>query len=260
MRDRARNAMILLLAAAAAACSTPRPAPPIRPTAASVRPSHEEPAAAASRPSESPAGLLLARWDADRDGRITRAEYGRGQDGFANLDRDQDGVVTRKDFGVPVQMPAELAAPFLLVRRLAGPDAESIPIGDIDESFEGVDGNQDGAIDREEFSAGRPKAQQPGAPDRFAPLLAVADADKDGRLSLAELRTWATARDKDGDGRISVRERMKPGREPKTGWFEPADREPAPAFDLPLDEGDGSLALASFRGKMPVALIFGSFT
>jgi hypothetical protein len=153
-------------------------------------------------------------------------------------------------------MPAELAAPFVLVRRFAGPDAESIAISDLAESFEALDENKDGAIDRDEFFGGK----APPGPDRFAPLLAVADENRDGRLSLKELETWARGRDKDGDGRISVRERMKPGREPKTGWFEPADREQAPAFDLPLEEGAGRIALASFRGRQPVALIFGSFT
>jgi Ca2+-binding EF-hand superfamily protein len=256
MNRRFSHLLAALGAVVLAGCSsTSRPAPaPTR----SFRPEEApKPTAAASRPSEpTPFAALLERYDRDRDGRITRAEYGRGDVAFANLDRDRDGAITAKDFEVPVQMPAELAAPFVLVRRLAGPEAESLAINDFDEAFEGVDLNGDGAIDRDEFFGGK----APPGPDRFAPLLSVADADKNGKLTLAEIKTWAAARDKDQDGRISVRERMKPGREPKTGWFEPADREPAPAFDLPLEEGAGKIALASFRKKQPVALIFGSFT
>ena len=53
---------------------------------------------------------------------------------------------------------------------------------------------------------------------------------------------------------------MKPGVDPKTGWFESAEREQAPDFTLPREEGPGTVTLSSFRGKQPVALIFGSFT
>lgn len=199
---------------------------------------------------------FLEQYDRDRDGRVTRAEYARTDASFRNLDRDQDGVVTAKDFEKPVEMPADLAAPFLIVRRFAGPDADAIAIGDLDEAFETVDLDHDGAIARNEFLGPTP----PPGPDRFAPLLAVADADKDGRLTLDELKSYALRRDKDDDGRISRRERMKPGVEPRTGWFEPADRERAPDFTLPRDEGQGRVTLSALAGRKPVALIFGSFT
>jgi len=36
--------------------------------------------------------------------------------------------------------------------------------------------------------------------------------------------------------------------------------EQAPDFSLPLQSGGGSVTLSSFRGKRPVALVFGSYT
>jgi len=49
---------------------------------------------------------LRTRYDADGDGRITRAEYSRQDAAFAHLDADRNGVITLEDFdkrwdGVP---------------------------------------------------------------------------------------------------------------------------------------------------------------
>lgn len=46
---------------------------------------------------------LRKLYDKDQDGRITRAEHGRGDLAFANLDRDKDGVLTAEDFAVRPQ-------------------------------------------------------------------------------------------------------------------------------------------------------------
>jgi EF hand len=238
----------LVLAALICSCASPRRAAPAAPVPA---------AAPAARAAElSPFERLAALHDRNGDGLVSRDEYGRTDEAFRNLDRDRNGIIDRRDFEKPVAMPADLAAPFLLVRRFAGPEADSVAIGDLDDLFAENDADKDGALDRAELAG---PESRPG-PDRIGPLLAAADADKDGRLTLAELKTWALARDKDDDGRISVRERMTPGHEPKTGWFEPAAREPAPDFTLPLEEGRGTVTLSSFRDRKPVALIFGSFT
>ena len=50
--------------------------------------------------------FLRARYDADQDGRIQRAEYQRSTEAFRRLDADSDGVVSAADFdprwdGVP---------------------------------------------------------------------------------------------------------------------------------------------------------------
>jgi hypothetical protein len=45
---------------------------------------------------------LLGQYDQDQDGKITKAEYPRGEQAFANLDRDQDGAITRDDFDLRI--------------------------------------------------------------------------------------------------------------------------------------------------------------
>lgn len=110
---------------------------------------------------------LVHQYDKDRDGRVQRAEYPRGDAAFANLDRDGDGVVTRADF-----------------------DA-------------------------------RPRSRQPRAPGR---------AD-----------------------RRSAGSRTEPLAPPAVGDL-------APDFTLPLLGMTEPVKLSSFRGKQPVALIFGSYT
>ena len=42
--------------------------------------------------------LLLSKYDADGDGRVTEKEYPRGKVHFGNLDRNRDGVLTGSDF------------------------------------------------------------------------------------------------------------------------------------------------------------------
>lgn len=202
--------------------------------------------------------FLLDSYDADHDGRISRSEYGRTDAAFANLDQDGDGAVDARDLGAPAAMPAEIAAPFLLVRRMAGSDAASIGIDELRSGFGGADADGDDALTRDEWAGTEPASAS--GPDRFAVVLSAADGDRDGRLALPELERYLAARDRDGDGRLHVRERLTPGREPPCGWFEPEERERAPDFTLPREDGSGSIALSSFRGKKPVALIFGSFT
>lgn len=62
----------------------------------------------AQRAPQDPAAIwdyLSRQYDADRDGRITPAEHGRGEQAFANLDRNRDGVITREDLAVTVRRP-----------------------------------------------------------------------------------------------------------------------------------------------------------
>ena len=106
--------------------------------------------------------FLAERYDSDRDGRISAAEYTRSARGFRQLDADGDGAVTLQDF---------------------------------DARFDGVPRQDAHELD-EEFVYGE------GGPE-------VGD--------------------------------------------------PAPDFTLPTTKG-AELALASFRGKKPVVLVFGSFT
>ena len=174
---------------------------------------------------------------ATETGRISRAEYGRSDAAFRNLDRDRSGVIDDATSRSRFRCRPTSRRPFILVRRFAGPGSRL-----------GRDRRPRRACSpkRTRMKTARSTApsssgpeSRPG-PDRFAPLLAAADADKDGKLTRSRARDLGRARDRDDDGRISVRERLTRGPEPKTGWFEPAAREQAPDFTLPLEEGPGT--------------------
>jgi Ca2+-binding EF-hand superfamily protein len=203
---------------------------------------------------------LSGRYDTDGDGRIGRAEYPRGEEAFTRLDRDRDGDVDRQDLALPSQPPAELAVPFFVVSYLAPEDADSIGPQDLAQGFERADVDRDGFLVRGEVEteANAPASVQPF--DRFGTVLAAIDLDLDQRLSLAELSGYLERRDRDGDGRVHVRERFLPGPEPAIGWIEPQAREPAPDFHLEPAGGGAPVRLSSFAGRTPVALLFGSFT
>lgn len=53
---------------------------------------------------------LLARYDADRDGKVQQAEHPRGAQAFANLDRNGDGAFDADDFRVPTPDPMTVLA------------------------------------------------------------------------------------------------------------------------------------------------------
>jgi len=73
---------------------------------------------------------LLRKYDVDRDGRIARGEYPRGDRGFDNLDRDGNGFVDRQDLGaVRVRARAVARAGETKAQRLPRP-------GDVAPDFE----------------------------------------------------------------------------------------------------------------------------
>ncbi|GAB4149047.1 MAG: hypothetical protein Fur0037_17380 [Planctomycetota bacterium] len=118
------------------------------------------------------------------------------------------------------------------------------------------------------------RRRMPSAEEVFAHLAASYDKDGDGSISRAEYprggRSFANL-DRDGDGAITLRDlksrrpaRSRPRED--AGAAEkpkplPAVGDPAPDFELPmLGMMDQKVKLSSFRGKRPVALIFGSYT
>lgn len=100
-------------------------------------------------------------------------------------------------------------------------------------------------------------------------LAARYDADHDGRITAAEYTRSARGfrqLDADGDGAVTlhdfdVRFDGVPRQDEEFVYGEggPEVGDPAPEFALPATQG-AELALASFRGKKPVVLVFGSFT
>lgn len=148
-------------------------------------------------------------------GQISRAVFLKHvEDRFARLDANRDGSVDRSEAGAP---PELAAAP-------RGPRGR----GDPNASFDRMDANRDGAISRSEYLAyrargprGRGSAAGPdgAARPRRASLgwgftgrwFDRVDADRDGRISLAEAQRAATSLfdrlDTNHDGSLSPDER-----------------------------------------------------
>jgi hypothetical protein len=89
---------------------------------------------------------LASSWDADRDGRITRAEYGRDDAHFARLDTDGDGALCEQD---------------LLARKLGAPafDVGAPPaVGELAPDFELAELSSPGRVALRSFRGVRPVA------------------------------------------------------------------------------------------------------
>ncbi|MBK8097400.1 MAG: hypothetical protein IPK26_09845 [Planctomycetes bacterium] len=71
---------------------------------------------------------LLAWYDKDQDGKITKTEYPRGERAFVNLDRNRDGVITAADFRTPRARGER--------RQAAAPQPTTPKVGDVAPDFE----------------------------------------------------------------------------------------------------------------------------
>ena len=166
---------------------------------------------------------------------------------FAKLDANHDGFITKDEIeAVHAKMDAAMAKMGDVHKRLA---ESGIMMGDRGQIFDQLDTNHDGNISRQEFMAKRPEVREervmimrdgaggPGAP--FPPMdghpgvmrmhmhmggmgmmgghmFEMADANHDGRVSLAEAQGAALAHfdkaDLNHDGKITPDERAR-GRE-----------------------------------------------
>ena len=167
----------------------------------------------------------FARLDSDRDGFISKAEADsashsrrahrtqrvemRGTAIFDRLDTNKDGIVTRLE-----------AEPFFASGQVdiahSGP-GDAQPRRDGDALVSRHDSNRDGSITRAEFEAGRAQHAQNVArrrqsagmrhPGLGGRMFETADANKDGRVSLAEASSAASAHfdaaDTNRDGIVS---------------------------------------------------------
>lgn len=117
--------------------------------------------------------------------------------------------------------------------------------------FERMDRNGDGFIDRDEAPA---RMQQQF--DRF-------DSDRDGKVSLTELRRNLPGA---SPAPTTTRPARRPGEEIAPAARQERQREKleagdsAPDFTLPLAQGDGMLTLADLYRDKPVVLVFGSIS
>ena len=193
--------------------------------------------------------VLATRYDKNGDGQVTPEEYTRGPGKFMGYDANADGVLTASDF--------EGAGPMDFGHMMLG------------RSLRGADANEDGRVTAEEWKgwlaglgadatgtvpAGAiPPAQEGRRGGRSASL----DRDRDGKISLADLRVVHTLVDLNGDGVLAPNElEGRPSRESA-----PVAGSRAPDFELPFAKDlERKVRLSSFAGQRPVALVFGSYT
>jgi Ca2+-binding EF-hand superfamily protein len=175
----------------------------------------------------------FARMDANRDGFVSQGEVDAVQAKrgerlqkradkrsrafdpaaiFARLDGNKDGSITRSE--------AEAARTARAIAKGKPAAAHAMAFGGL---FERADTNRDGNISRAEFDAARPTARMRGKRDGVRQasnklgmggrLLALGDADKDGRVSLAEAQQAALGRfdraDINRDGQVTLEERRQ---------------------------------------------------
>jgi hypothetical protein len=178
---------------------------------------------------------LAARFDADRDGRVTRKEFAGPAEFFARLDRDGDGGITTEDFDWSERSP--------WVRL----DAQAMRL------FRAIDTDGDGRASEEETQAYFKKmagAKGHLTPDDLRAALDVGRA-KGGapggktKAKTASQEVWLQC--------LMVGDLGSPFEGPRVG-------QEAPDFTLATPDGKKTVTLSDFRDKRPVVLIFGSFT
>jgi len=251
--------------------------------------SHAVPVAAGT---DSTWAYLSARYDADGDGTIRPEEYVREGGRFERIDRNGDGVVDATDFeraqesggrtrggGAEDRMSGMRARRILMTYfQLLDGDAAELTLEELEAAFDLYDANHDLSLTATEFegrSAGQ-KADVPGSDSRMVQmvmrdvdpweaLLAGIDDDEDGALHYDEVEAFFGSVTR-GSGVIALSADADRGAA-RGGRGEDAPKktgatagEPAPDFTLSSPHGGKPVTLSSFRGKRPVALIFGSYT
>jgi hypothetical protein len=173
---------------------------------------------------------LAARYDADKDGRVSREEFRAPGEFFDRLDRNRDGVLTKEDFDWSDR------APFLRQLRTTS------------QWFRWIDANSNGRISRDEWQSfferaakGKDHLTREDLREALNPPVPKAESHADEPSPLVLIRGLLT-------GELGS---MREG---------PSVNEPAPDFVLRTQDGRRQIRLSEFRGKKPVVLVFGSFT
>ncbi len=214
---------------------------------------------------------LVARYDADGDGSVTPAEYGRAS--FDRLDKNGDGAIQAADFEAGARDNSEAMRRQRSQQLLAwyfqtDDDANKLPRTELEAAARTYDTSGDGKIDAEEFGCAaeerrelgkRPTRRATRELDAFATLLDQTDEDADGLLATAELVGFFDAMD-DGDGVWNLGRGQRSSRGSGGPPSGPAAGTVAPDFTLSSPEGGAAVTLSSFAGEKPVGLIFGSYT
>jgi hypothetical protein len=176
---------------------------------------------------------LVARFDKNKDGRISAEELGRPEL-FAILDRDGDGAITAADLDWSDDSPyfRQLGLAQQLIRR--------------------GDRNGDRKLSKDEWGK---------LFDELARDKGAVDAEAVRRMLFPPAPPRQMA--KSGGGGMPSKEMLLLGLlmgELGSGAEGPKPENPAPDFTLQSPDGKRSITLNEYRGKKPVVIIFGSFT
>jgi Ca2+-binding EF-hand superfamily protein len=199
--------------------------------------------------------FIQQRYDADRDGRVTEAEYARGEVQFANYDIDGDGVLTEKDFPDETWYNGFGSG----VAREADRDRNRVVTGEEWKLFlDRLDPDGDGEMTQDELG----RAYSPQMVTRMSIVALSFDQDLDGKITRVDYAMLFGDLDRNKDGVLTGAElQPKAGVGSRPMRPAPGVGEVAPDFELPLaDDAEKTVRLSSFRNNKPVALIFGSYT
>jgi Ca2+-binding EF-hand superfamily protein len=227
--------------------------------------------------------FLAAKYDRDGDGAVSAREYDRSSDAFARLDSNADGELTADDFpeerwardlgirdippDVRARLDARYAARAVVLAYLgppAGAGAPELPRDELEQGFARLDFDASGALDRAEFGQATARLPWGGPGEAWDLLLAAVDAPEDGEpdglVALAELLAYHEGMSGPegvlrGPAGVDPREAAPglAGDGPPVGAL-------APDFELASPDGGARTRLSQWRGKKPVALVFGSYT
>lgn len=214
---------------------------------------------------KTPWDLVRTTHDKDGNGEVSAEEYTRGKTRFARLDKNQDGKLTEADFasgargqrrgrrrGDPRRMKRAMMG--RLLELTAG---ETMERADFDAWAKRRDGDASGGLDVDELGDAIPARLR-------RRVMRLLDGDDDGEVSMKELGAVYDELDTNQDGKLAASE-LTSGRRGGRPGLRPVDEAPragsvAPDFTLPYKTGDRTETLSTYKGRKPVALIFGSYT
>jgi Ca2+-binding EF-hand superfamily protein len=201
---------------------------------------------------------LADRYDANKDGKITRKEFTGPAEFFDRLDRNQDGVLTAADFDWSLSQDMEMK------RKMAGPPGRDGQLKDREamlkrmqemvagQFFHKIDTNSNGRISQEEWLAVFTKAAKGKdhlTLDDLRQAMAMSPPRGVSGQQVPDLGTIATIR-------LTGMFKAETGsifEGPRVGQL-------APDFTLKTQDGKRSITLSQYRNKKPVVLVFGNYT
>lgn len=227
---------------------------------------------------------VSGKYDANDDGQVVEAEYDRDSGRFDRLDRNSDGVITAADFargrGGRGSMGGMRTQRLIAQYFQMDDDHDELGLGELEQAIVLYDANNNGYVERDEFES-QAEARRIVSSEQMERMMRMAmhgmepwdaliegtDSDGDGHIAGSELVAFFKERD-DGDGVWSLNRgrgmrrggRGGPGGAGSRAMSGAPEGEMAPDFTLAPPHGNETVTLSSFRGNLPVALIFGSYT